>query len=271
MTRFRKCLLLFCSVTALGLFITTAHVAMAQNSPQSGGTSSTTATPAADDGWHFGVTPYIWFAGIHGTVGALGQSTSVHASFGDIFNYLNIGLMGATEIRKRRFLLNTDLMWMKLSDDKALPINELGVQSIKSKTNQFMLTPKVGYRLVDQQKVKLDALVGLRYWHLGQSLNFQPEEFGGVSGSANWVDVVAGAKIELPLSAKASVTLLGDAGGGGANSDYQVAGLLGYKVGQKWVLQGGYRYLDVDYRGGHASIYDMATTGVLLGATYNFK
>lgn len=270
MTRFRKCWLLVCSVT-LGLFLTIAPVAMAQSSPPSGGTSSTTATPAADDGWHFGVTPYIWFAGVHGTVGALGQTTSVHASFSDIFNYLNIGLMGATEIRKRRFLLNTDLMWMKLSDDKALPINELGVQSIKSKTNQFMLNPKVGYRLVDRQKIKLDTLVGLRYWHLGQSLNFEPEDFGGVSGSANWVDVVAGAKILLPLSAKASVTLLGDAGGGGANSDYQVAGLLGYKLGQKWVLQGGYRYLDVDYRGGHAFIYDMATTGLLLGATYNFK
>jgi hypothetical protein len=106
---------------------------------------------------------------------------------------------------------------------------------------------------------------------LGQSLNFEPQELGGVSGSANWVDVVAGAKMEVPLSPKASVTLLGDAGGGGANSDYQVAALLGYKAGKKWVLLGGYRYLDVDYRGGHASIYDMATSGLLLGATYTFK
>ena len=271
MIRFRKCLLLFCSVTVLGLFLATADVAMAQSSPQSSGTPSTTGTQAADDGWHVSVTPYLWFAGVHGTVGALGQTTSVHASFSDIFQYFNIGFMGAVEARKRRFLLNTDLMWMKLSDDKGLPINEVGVQSIKSKTNQFLLTPKVGYRLVDQQKIKVDALVGLRYWHLGQSLSFEPTLFGGVSGSANWVDVVAGAKMEFPLSTKASVTLLGDAGGGGANSDYQVAGLLGYKLGQKWVPLGGYRYLDVDYRGGHASIYDMAETGVLLGATYNFK
>ena len=48
----------------------------------------------SDEGWHVGFTPYIWFAGIHGTVGAPNHDASVHATFGDIFNYLNIGLMG---------------------------------------------------------------------------------------------------------------------------------------------------------------------------------
>ena len=46
-----------------------------------------------DEGWHVSFTPYIWFAGIHGTVGALNHDASVHATFSDIFNYLNIGLM----------------------------------------------------------------------------------------------------------------------------------------------------------------------------------
>jgi hypothetical protein len=46
---------------------------------------------ATNDGWHFAITPYIWFAGVHGQVGALGHEASVHADFSDIFNYLNIG------------------------------------------------------------------------------------------------------------------------------------------------------------------------------------
>jgi hypothetical protein len=60
----------------------------------------TTPTPqtdnqvSPDDGWHASITPYIWFASERGTVGALGHEASVDATFGDIFNYLNIGAMG---------------------------------------------------------------------------------------------------------------------------------------------------------------------------------
>jgi hypothetical protein len=64
--------------------------------------AQTVATPAAqtdnqspsDGGWHVGITPYIWSSGVHGTTGVLGHDASVHASFSDIFNYFNIGVMG---------------------------------------------------------------------------------------------------------------------------------------------------------------------------------
>ena len=88
--------------------------------------------------------------------------------------------------------------------------------------------------------------------------------------ASNWVDVVAGGRFTIPLSPKAFVTILGDAGGGGANSDYQVAGLMSYKLKPKWQLFGGWRYLDVDYASGGA-INDVAQTGVILGVTYVFK
>ncbi len=51
------------------------------------------AQASSDAGWHVGITPYIWFAGVHGTSGVLGHDASVHADFSDIFNYLNIGAM----------------------------------------------------------------------------------------------------------------------------------------------------------------------------------
>jgi hypothetical protein len=59
-----------------------------------------TTAESADDSWRVGFTPYLWFGGVHGTVGALGHQTGVHASFGDIFSNLNIGLMGEMEARK---------------------------------------------------------------------------------------------------------------------------------------------------------------------------
>ena len=38
------------------------------------------ATDPNNDVWHFAVAPYLWFAGMHGTVGARGYDASVHAS-----------------------------------------------------------------------------------------------------------------------------------------------------------------------------------------------
>ncbi len=244
----------------------------AEDTSQSGGTApSPASTASSDNDWHVGVTPYIWLAGVHGAVGALGHEIGVHASFGNIFSYLNIGLMGEVEARKKRVLLITDVMWMRLSDEKGIPLNDVGIQSVDARAKQFLLTPGVGYRVVDKEKLKIDAIVGFRYWHLGESLEFTPSLVGGVSASQNWVDALGGARIHIPLSKKAMITIGGDAGGGGANSDYQVAGLLGYKISKKCILQAGYRYLDVNYRSSRSFVYDTATSGLLLGLTINLK
>ena len=62
----------------------------------------------------------------------------------------------------------------------------------------------------------------------------------------------------------------GDAGGGGANLDYQVVGLFAYNFTPKLGLGLGWRYLDVDYRGNHQFIYDVAESGALAGLYFNF-
>jgi hypothetical protein len=266
--------LFLCLPTLIFSLVTSATAQMStleETSQSTGAAPSPASTASPDDDWHVGVTPYIWFAGVHGNTGALGHEIGVHASFGDIFSYLNIGLMGEVEARKKRVLLVTDVMWMRLSDEKGIPLNDVGIQSVNAKAKQFLLTPGVGYRVLDKEKLKIDAIVGFRYWHLGESLEFTPSLVGGVSASQNWVDALGGARIHIPLSQKAMITVGGDAGGGGANSDYQVAGLLGYKISKKFVLQAGYRYLDVNYRSSSSFVYNTATSGLLLGLTINLK
>jgi len=240
---------------------------------QTGSASAPQATAVDDDNWHLAISPYLWFAGVHGTVGALGHTASVHASASDVLSKFNIGLMGAVEARKKRFLLPVDFMWIKLSDDKALPqIGNPNATSIKAKMTSTILSPKAGYRVVDHEKLQADALVGIRYWHLGQNLSLQPSGIGqNVSQSANWVDVVAGAKFTMPLSPRSVIIILGDAGGGGAQVDYQVAGLLGYKIKPTVMLGAGWRYLDVNYRPSSSFVYDVAQSGLLLGVTFNLR
>lgn len=230
------------------------------------------AATAADDSWHWAVTPYLWFAGASGTTGALGHNVGVHASPGDLLSHFDIGLMGTVEARKNRFVLPVDFIWIKLKADKGVPLTD-DVESIQAKATQVVLTPQAGYRIVDSEKVKVDALAGIRYWHVGLTLNTQPQLFNAFSQSQNWVDAIAGGKIEIALSEKALVTIVGDAGGGGADLDYQAVGALGYRLGKKAILQLGYRYLYVNYHNNPptAFTYNLHMSGAILGVTFNLK
>jgi hypothetical protein len=208
-----------------------------------------------------------------GLVGALGHDVGVHISPADLLSHFNFGLMGAGEIRKGRVILPIDFMWVRLEGDKSTPFDP-GISYAKLKVSQVVLTPGIGYRIVDHEKMKVDAHIGLRYWHLGQNISFQPSGIlSNFSPSANWVDGVAGAKIMAALSPKALVTVFGDAGGGGSSLDYQVGGLLGFKVSQKVILQAGWRYLDVNYRTNAPAlfVYDVHQSGPIFGLNWIVK
>jgi hypothetical protein len=227
--------------------------------------------PRTADGWHVAITPFIWFAGVHGSTGAFGHDASVHASFSDIFKYFNIGAMGALEPRYNRIVMPIDFLWMKLSDDKSLPIEDQAL-SIKAKMTETILTGKVGYRFLDGEKLKADVLIGFRYWHLSNNISLQPTRpLGGFSASDSWVDEIAGMRFGYQFTPKLGIGILGDAGGGGAKLDYQVGGYLGYKLSRSWDLLAGYRYLVVHYQGnGNAQfLYNVAMPGLILGATWS--
>jgi hypothetical protein len=257
--------------------------ANAQGQPEATDTQTPSPTPAPptppstavdDSGWHLDISPHLWLAGTHGTVGALGRDASVHASALDLLKHFNFGIMGAAEARYNRFVLNGDLMWIRLSDSHALPFPGLGATSADVRVGELVWTSKVGYRVIDQKKIKADANVGARFWHLGQKLNFNPSILGlNLSASQNWTDIVIGGRVELPVGPKTTVIALGDVGGWNATAklDYQFATLLSYKISSRWSLAAGYRYLFVDYRQGPAGVYNMVTSGAILGATYRFK
>src|SRR5262245_49854028 len=152
------------------------------------------------DQWRLSVTPYLWFPGIHGNIGALNRDVSVHASATDLLSHFRFGLMAHVEARRNRFVLPLDVFWIRLGDDRALPFPFLGAATADVKVRAFILTPKVGYRFIDEEKIKVDALTGVRYWHLGQSLKFSPSILNlDLSLSQNWVDPLVGVRIGTPL------------------------------------------------------------------------
>ncbi len=114
--------------------------------------------------------------------------------------------------------------------------------------------------ILDGERVKVNGTFGIRYLHLGTTLEFEPTDtYRSLYQSANWVDGVGGARLAAALSPKLQATVLGDAGAGGANLDYQLAGIVGYKIKPNIILQGAWRYMNVDYRPSSGFVYDMTT------------
>ena len=236
-------------------------------------TSQTTIAPSPDD-WYEVVSPYLWFPGMHGTAGAGGKLTSLHASATDLLSNFRFGLMGEVDFHHKRFIAPVDLMWVRLGDDTGLPVNEVGATSADVKLSELIFTPKIGYEVIHLKMLEVDALTGFRYWHLSQDVQFSPSSPGlNFSASQNWADPLVGGRIVTPLSPKMEVTIAGDVGGWGVGSqlDYQIVGLLGYKIKPAWTLQAGYRYLDVNFRGGQGAVFDAAMSGILFGVSINFQ
>jgi len=246
----------------------------AQTGPSNPAPGQTSDPTNASTGWHFDLSPYLWFAGAHGVLGALDHDVGFHASPGDLLSHFDIGLMGAAEVRYDRLVLDGDLMWIRLSDSRALPFPALNETSADVRVGELIWTSKIGYRGIDRKRIKFDGNAGLRFWHLGQNLHFNPSRLGlNFNGSQTWADFVIGGRLQLPMGQKVVVELLGDVGGlnAMAKQDYQFAALLGYNIRPKWTLGAGYRYLFIDYRPGPLTTYNMVTSGALMGLSYHFR
>ena len=231
--------------------------------------SPSTSKASADDSWRIRMSIYGWFPGIHGTAGVAGHNASVHESFSDVFHVLKGVIPIAVEADKGRFVMPLDFFWVKLGDDRAIPLNDLGQTSVNLHITESIFTPKFGYRVLDGEHFKVDALAGIRYWYVSQNLTLEPSGVGN-SRSVNWVDGLGGMRFVVPLSEKAAISASGDVGAGGANLDYQGVGLLTYNFTPKLGLGLGWRYLDVDYRGNHQFVYDVAQSGALAGLYFDF-
>ena len=256
--------LLMCSAAGL-------NAQLASPSQISGNTSH---SANQDTGWNLEISPYLWFAGAHGTVGVAGRDVSIHASAGDVLSHFDIGLMGAAEARHKRFVLNGDLMWIRLSDSHALPFLQLSTTSADARVGQLVWTSKLGYRVIEHSRIKADANVGIRFWHLAEKVNFNPFLLGlSFDSSQDWADFVIGGYVYLLMGRQTEVSLVGDVGGWDATAklDYQFAAILGYKLRPKWTLEAGYRYLFIDYRGNNSSVTNLVTSGALVGLTYRLR
>lgn len=126
-------------------------------------------------------------------MGAFDKDAGFKASAIDILSHFRFGMVGAAEARHDRFITNIDLLYLRLQDNNAIPFPPGLAQSATVKASIFILTPRVGVRLINAKAIKVDAVAGIRYRYFGENLQFYPSYLGlNFSRSQDWVDPVVG-------------------------------------------------------------------------------
>jgi hypothetical protein len=237
------------------------------------GAASVIAAPLAvaqsDGSTHYILSPYFWAPATRGTAGAGGETTPVDMSFGDLTHHLNFGFMAAFEARRERWIMLVDAFYAALGEDDDTPGPLLTNVSIK--LHQLMIQPEIGYTALRRPWGGVDALGGIRIWHLSTDLTFVPVAGASRtdSGDQSWVDGFVGSRIRVEPGNRWHLSVLGDVGAGGSDLTWEAAAGAGYDVSQCCALTLGYRHLDVDYESSEF-VNDLYMTGPILGFSWRF-
>lgn len=228
------------------------------------------------------ITPYMWAAGLKGNISPFRRAPTigVEKSFSDVMDDLNFGGFVNVWGRYERFVFSGDIMYVNTTDSHtsgplpALPGLLPPGTTINGNvdTEQFMATLQGGYRVVDTPGFTLDALGGVRFWHISNDVTVNGAGLSRTYGeSFGWVDPVIGARSFFHLTDSLSLQAQVDIGGFGAGSDFTWSALatINYTVNDNLSLSAGYKVLDVDYNhDGH--VYDTRLSGPVMGVTWRF-
>ena len=256
------------AVIAMAATVLTNPVLKAGESPDMVPAQDT--PPMTDSSWQFTLSPYLWAAGLSGSVGIGRAVSEVDLSSRDILDNLDIGAMLHFEARKGRWAFLFDGFWMKLDADADTPGPLFGGANIK--VEELRLAGLIAYRVMEGPTT-LDLLAGASYF----SIKTDFELLSGIlnarsfNRSEDWVDPVVGFHVRHELSERWFSILRGEVGGFNVGSDFtwQAMAGAGYRIGENSEAFLGYRHLDIDYSDNNFT-YDTETSGFILGVNFLF-
>jgi len=237
------------------------------------GASVAAPVSAGAAGWEFEATPYLWAAGLDGSVRAgpsFIPSANIDWSASDILSNLDIGAMGVLEGQNGRWGFVVDAIYVKLSDQKVTP--GIRFASVDAEVKQQIYSLFGTYRLVEGP-TRVDALAGMRYVDIRAPVSAVRTAGGVISVDAgdDWWDPYVGIRVSHPLTERWSVLGWGAIGGFGVGSDFawDVIAAVNYQFSPTISGKFGFRYLDMDYEADRFD-YDAGMGGPFLGLGIRF-
>jgi hypothetical protein len=147
--------------------------------------------------WQITVGGPGWLAGVSGTTGFHGVNSNVDVGIGQILKHINVIYSLSGEVRKGRFGVLGDLLYLNAQDGTGersglVSKVDLGLQ-------QFLGEFFGSYRVVEGPHGWLDLLAGFRYTYIGEQVGLQANNLAINAASTQLVDQFA-AQITTPGS-----------------------------------------------------------------------
>lgn len=229
-----------------------------------------TASDPAHGRWVFIAGTYVWASGLDGRIGVGGNIVHVDISFRDLLKHIDGALFLPLELRKGRWGAVVEIIEVKISDQGGTPGPLFESVSVRSEQTTIEASPT--YRLLERHSLAVDALAGLRLWHLSSTLDFDAADGRELSFGfgEQWVDPIVGGRAFRDLGPRWFLQARADIGGFGVGSKFtwQLIGLIAYRPGRDVTIRAGYRQLDVDFEDDqNRFLYDVGSGGWIAGVT----
>jgi hypothetical protein len=237
--------------------------------------------------WEFSLTPYLWLPHVDAsmrdeTPGSGGSPVSLT----NLLQHLNAALFLSGEARKGRWGLAADLVFCNFQKTGSnvssvtgpggeieVPVNTGTTTSLTG----YMVSVTGNYALLRSPAAKLDVLGGIRFTHIGTTLDWSfatsvdslPGRTGSVGEGVDLWDGVVGVRGNAQLEGgQWFVPYYLDAGAGTSKFTWQGLLGVGYKFGWGDLLLV-YRYLSFE-QGDEHPVQRFYLSGPALGATFRF-
>jgi hypothetical protein len=242
--------LLFLGVLLIGLLSANVYAGSAQ--------AAENQTTAQQDSWEYGFEIYGWGAAVGGTSGT---GSNLDVDFDDLFSDLKFGFMTVLGARKDKWSFLADVIYLDVEDDGTTSDGT----NASAELTGWIVTPVVGYNLVETEKLRLDIVGGARYLYLKTDVGL-----GSVheAQSGSFWDAIVGIRGDVNLTKKWYLPYYLDIGTGNTDFTWQASAGVGYRF-SKFDMVLGYRYLDWDFDDGEA-LDDLNLGGPFIGAKFTF-
>lgn len=231
------------------------------------------AQAAEGDSLTWTLTPYIFAPSIavdlktNPEIDFDDPNISSQSDFSDILDKIDMAFMGHLEAQGDSFGAFADVMYIDMGDNK-----NFDLFYTNSDLSAIVLDVAGVWSPGDGRYKGFEVIGGLRYIDLDFQANLVPNDpdFDPIRLDAgdSYSDFLIGARYIGDFNPKWGYALRADGSFGQTDGTYNLQALLTYKF-THGVLEGGYRYFDVDLPiGNNGGELDMTLNGVVVGYTF---
>lgn len=223
-------------------------------------------TRAADGGWKFEITPYLWMAGVEGDITAAGRTAHVSQSFSDLFDKVDAGaeLLGIVQYDQVVGLVQVD--WLSMSTDSV----DRPPTGGRVDSSSLMANLGAGYQFAGfLGGSTVDVLLGARIVYLDDKVTLTG--VGSGEKSITIADPVLFVRPSFRILSWLRLNPTVSIGGGLGDSDltYELQPTLQFQILDNLAARVGYRRVYYKYTGAVAR-FEGSMSGFLLGVGVTF-